>query len=297
MKKILFVAAATTLALSSCSDNEITSMVQTNDMTPVKINVYSQAQTRVTETNLTTIQTNGFKLVIADNNGEKLNTDATYTAANGWSYGNTEIYWPTNGSALTFYGLYPSADITDGTANITTDGTTDVVAAYVNTAMPTNGQVSLSFAHVLSQLAINARGNNDNFNYSVTNVTITAPAAITYNFSDGSAEPVDSAPYIYLNSANGVSAPYSATAYTDLNTTHAILPAAEMEISVSYTVTLKTDATDSQNFTKTATITTVKGQRSVVNLTLPSDRTPITFTVAMDSDWADGTTPQTPTLN
>lgn len=282
MKKLLFLAATTALALSSCSDNEITSMVQTGK-TPVKIDVYSQGQTRVTETVLQTLQNNGFKLQVTNSDGGvELDATATYATATGWSYGSN-IYWPYDETKpLTFCAIYPESEIADGNTQIELDGATDVVAAYTSTTMPTGGQVSLSFGHILSQLAIYARGNNDDFTYSVTQVEVMAPAEMVYSFESGVAEYLDDAPVDYLTSATGVSAPYSTTTYTDLNTAHAIVAAKEVEISVSYTVTKKSDTTDTQNYTKSARVVTQKGMKHNVNLTLPCDRTPVTITVSVN---------------
>lgn len=298
MKKILFVAAATTLALSSCSDNEITSVVE-KAKTPISINVYSQSKTRaVTETTTAVLQANGFKFVALNGTTEMINTTAAYDATAGaWSYGEN-VYWPTNvDTAIKFYGLYPGTvtlNAANDKATITVDGSTDVVAAYNSKSLSTStsGAVNLSFAHVLAEVLVRAVGNNSDFTYNVTSLTFSEPATVDYTFSAGTCAATTGAAtsnFAYLTAAEAA----STEAPADLGST-VVLPAINTTLTITYTVT---KGADSNTLIKSANITGLAaGSLNVINLTLPSERTAMSFTVDNIPTWTAGTG-ITPTWN
>lgn len=299
MKKLFFVAAATMLALSSCSDNEINTVVE-KAKTPISINVYSQSKTRaVTETTTQLLQAGGFKFVALNGTTEMINTTATY-ANNVWSYGTDVVYWPTNESTeIGFYGIYPSTieiDAANDKATFAVDGSTDVVAAYESSSLSnsTSGSVKLAFGHILAEVLVYARGNNDNFTYTVTSLTFSEPANVDYTFSTGAVTPVTGAnprPFTYLNTATTA----STEVYSQLGTV-VVLPALTTTLTITYTVT-DGNGDSGEPLVKTANITELgAGSVNTIYLELPSERTPLTFTVDNVPAWQDGSE-QFPDLN
>lgn len=153
MKNLFFIAIATMMALSSCSENEVFTTAE-NSKTPITIDVYQQGQTRVTETTVTTLQT-GFKFVVMNGTETVIDATASYSA-DKWSYTGTPAYWPADGSDPTykFYGFYsPNAadalDIANNQVTVNADGTSDVVFASVSSSKPTTdgAAVALPFKH------------------------------------------------------------------------------------------------------------------------------------------------------
>lgn len=291
MKKILFVAAATMLGLSSCSDNEIFNSVE-KSKTPITVNVYNQSQTRaVTETTLTSLQS-GFKFVALNGSTEVINSTVTF-ADSKWSYGEA-AYWPTNEStAVTFFGLYPTTNTLDAAndkATITVNGSSDAVVAYSSKSLSqaANGNVNLSFSHILGQVLVSAMGDDGAFTYTVTSVTLNTDNVIDYKYSNKSTTAASTSAktnFTYLAAGSSVAAPYSSdgifTAMGDANVM--ALPALPVTLTITYTVSSTTAG--SQTLTKSATFTPQAGKKNRVNLTLPNSRTAMSFTVDSVDAW------------
>lgn len=302
MKKLFFFAIATTIALSSCSENEVFTATE-NAKTPITIDVYQQGQTRATETTIDILQRNGFDIIAMNGDKELINNKATY-ADSKWSYGNTIIYWPEDSTNpnVSFYGLYsPNAadalDIANNRATINVDGTSDVVLANVSQSKPTDeSPVALSFNHVMSEVVVSAKGKDDGLNYSVTEVTFTVPEIVYYNLTSGNVSRDDLDKELkFLDNAAGVSAPYNATTYTALaDANMLILPAHEMTMTIKYKVGATGETP--KDFTKTATITPTAGSVNRINVTLPSERTPIAFSISLNGWSATPNNINDPTL-
>lgn len=291
MKKLFFFAIASTIALSSCSENEVFTATE-NAKTPITINVYQQGQTRVTETVEQTLKDNGFKFIARYGTTELINGNATFdNSKNNWSYGNTIVYWPesdnTTPATVNFYGFYSpnnadALDIASNRVTINVNGTSDVVLANVSQSKPSDeSPVALSFNHVMSEVVVSAKGKDEGLNYTVTEITFTAPTVVYMDLSlTGVTKNNTNADITFLNNANGVSAPYDATNYTALaDENMLILPACEMTMTIKYKVGATGETP--KDFTKTATITPTIGCVNRINITLPSARTPIKFSVSV----------------
>lgn len=307
MKKILFVAAATMLGLSSCSDNEIFNSVE-KSKTPITVNVYQQNQTRaVTETTLTTLQS-GFKFVAvsATNPTSSFIEETTVSMQGGkWDYGTT-AYWPTNTSeAVKFYGVYPTSgtiDPANDKVTVTVNGTTDAVVSYKSQSQTTDGSVSLSFSHILGQVLIYAMGDNGDFNYTITGLTLNTDDVIDYTCASKATTAATTSTkkdFAFLATGSAISASYSSDGvFTSLNGTGnanvLALPALPVTLTIYYTVASKTTGGGSDSLIKKATFTPQAGKLNRINLTLPSSRTAMTFTVDPIDGWgAETNTPAT----
>lgn len=302
MKKILFVAAATMLGLSSCSDNEIFNSVE-KSKTPITVNVYSQSQTRaVTETTLTKLQS-GFKFsAISGTQTYIENATVTFTGGK-WDYGTT-AYWPTNVSeAVKFYGVYPATNTLDPAndkVTVTVNGTDDAVVAYKSQSQTTDGSVNLSFSHILGQVMIYAMGDNTDFTYTVTGLTLNTENVIDYTCATKATTAAATSAktdFTYVADGSAISAPYSSDGiFTSLKGTEnanvLALPALSVTLTINYTVASATAG--SQPLKKSATFTPQAGKLNRINLTLPSSRTAMTFTVDPIDGWgAETNTPAT----
>lgn len=299
MKKILFVAAATMLGLSSCSDNEIFNSVE-KSKTPITVNVYSQSQTRaVTETTLTTLQ-GGFKFsAISGTQTYIENATVTFTGGK-WDYGTT-AYWPTNVSeAVKFYGVYPATNTLDPAndkVTVTVNGTTDAVVAYKSQSQTTDGSVNLSFSHILGQVMIYAMGDNGDFNYTITGLTLNTDNVIDYTCATKATTAAATSAktdFTYVADGSVISAPYSSDGiFTSLKGTEnanvLALPALSVTLTINYTVASKTTGGGSDSLIKKATFTPQAGKLNRINLTLPSSRTAMSFTVDAIDGWGDET--------
>lgn len=279
MKKIFFVAAATALALSSCSDNEISSIAVEKAQAPISISVYNQGQTRVTATVLSDLEA-GFQL-LTKKDGETWFT-TTVSAANGaWVIGDgtQSYYWPSNpDTPISFYGLYTPGQETiadNGTVTFTPDGDSDIVAAYVNnTYNDTNetGTISLQFKHINAQVAVaTAVGDNTaDFDYDIQKIVFKVPSSCVYTYA-----------------TNTTAAAGAAVTSIESTLSNAlILPAASYDVDITYTVTEK-ETEDSNTLTKTTTITPEAGKINRYNVTLPHERAAMIITVNSVDNWVD----------
>lgn len=288
MKKILFVAAATTLALSSCSDNEITTSIE-KSKTPITINVYQQGQTRVTTTGIGDLEENGFQLLAM--NGDKEWIKANVTNASGsWviGNGNTTYYWPGNdATAITFYGLYTPGNETinnDGTVTFTPDGDSDIVAAYNNVSYgdSNEGSVNLQFKHINAQVAVTSVALYDpndpnktitDFSYELVNIEFSkVPSSCIYNFAEE-----------VVTAAQGAT---DTSLETTLNNA-LILPATSFDVDITYTV--KENRTgNTETLTKSTTITDlVAGNINNLSLKVPYERAEMIIVVDRVGNWVD----------
>lgn len=313
MKKYLFVAAAATLALSSCSDNEIVSKAVKPGTTPISVSVYSQGQTRYTETTSTVLQrdANGFKLwaVYTDQNDQTqtLIDGAVTTYSNGaWTYAGEQVYWPTNESTpVSFYGIYPApSEFSPSTPDLLVDNytsLTDIVVAYSEQALSDNkndGEVALTFKHILSDVSVTAKGEDASYSYLIKSITLTMESPIYYNVTGGEYGPADGTDtdITYPIAANGVNIPQSTATAIPVGDA-ILLPALASKIAVAYTVT---DANgDGQDYEKYAELSPLAaGKKNVINLTLPYAPTAMTFSVTVEP-WtaADASSTQTPELD
>lgn len=174
--------AMATLTIAGCSQNEIVETAQPGNEA-VGFSVYSGVHTRavVTDYNAIKDENVGFGVVAITSGGvlHMKDTNVKYSSEGtaGWKY-SPLIYWPNDGSSLSFYAFAPynGAGISKGASSADFESTTapsvtltlqapkkmvDLVAAKAENKTSENGAVSLQFAHVLSRVALKAHTSVD----------------------------------------------------------------------------------------------------------------------------------------
>lgn len=324
MKKVFFLAATAALALSSCSENEITNNVENSRRTPISVSVYSKGQTRAV-TDLQALQAEGFDLVIKATSADDamFNDKCEYDGTAGaWKMGTEPLYWPLNEEeVVSFYALYCPAPAEGGTIEaaaqagytstvyIDEDASSDIVAAYASSTLKDNGtnEMALSFSHLLSEIHFAIKGAEAGMVYTLNKITLTgakvgtvtfaptctiAPAAIQENSTEYTAYDISVAgtAAVTYDATNGLTA-----AATPVGSVSLMLIPDTYEISVNYDVAI---GADSQNFEKGGRIILNNdnaGKKTAATLNLPATLTPLSITATV-ADWADGTG-VTPSLN
>lgn len=191
MKQTLFLLVCATALLSSCSKDE--TLQSGNDR---GIDFRAAMATRATET--TTASLNSFFTTAIDNSGANYFTDVEFTKSGSYFTSSPAYYWPSDGSALTFYAYAPSASDLGATVTIN-NGTKQLVnytpatdisdqldfittTATGSKANETTG-VALTFEHRLSQIEIKAKNTNDAYVFKVQGVKIGQPVSkATFDF-------------------------------------------------------------------------------------------------------------------
>lgn len=295
MKKLLFVAATAALALSSCSDNEIATLSVKQGRTPISINVYQQAQTRVTETTLSTLQGQGFTLYAFE--GQKQLFDSyAYFVDNAWILGDV-YYWPTNSrSVVDFYAYYdPDQTFTsfeDKTQELNfgsfdDDIDRDIVVAHESRSFAEadpDGSVSLKFKHINAEVVVSAVATEQNFDYRVKSTRFMVPTWLAYNFVEDvtvpTSEPDFTTTLQYFESPDGLSVGSALTPLDDTNMR--ILPATTCTIEVEYEVS-EAGAEVWETLVKSADVDLQAGCVNRINVNL--DRAVLTIKVDAVEEW------------
>ena len=179
--------AMATLTIAGCSQNEIVETAQPGNEA-VGFSVYSGVHTRAAVTDYAAIKdvAAGFGVVaISSASGNPLHMKDTHVTYSGSSWGYTPaVYWPTEGSSLSFYAFAPynGAGISKGASSADFESTTapsvtltlqapkkmvDLVAAKAEGKTSEDGAVSLKFAHVLSRVALKAHTSVDDASTTV----------------------------------------------------------------------------------------------------------------------------------
>lgn len=317
MKKFLFLAAMATLALSSCSKNEVYENKQDPGM--IVYNTSVGKQTKATEVAISQLQAdaNGFgikayfhdttPIATATSFTKYIDDAVKYTTPNWVNVSGKTYYWPLTGN-LSYFAFYPVAaptaftDAASGQAPAFTYSVKAVAsqedlmaATTLNQTKPaTPTAVAINLRHLLSQIKFTAKVNDTGYSAKITSIQISGAkdqstfsyttdptAAATSAGTWGSA--TGSATYTYFTGT----ATINTTSYADITggTTLMILPQAAAAGTFKFTVAYDTYAKDASNndfkigsFTKD-----VDMQALVINkkynyqLTLPIGTDPITF--------------------
>ncbi len=183
MKKLLFAATIIAAALSSCSQNEITSTLQEGN--EIGFTSYSGSSTKAIDVTSTTLENEGFYAQARyTTSGADLYGANLFNHAGGSYKGTATWYWPSGGEALDFFAY--NKTIADNATNIslpatagekpsfeftTTDkGSTqkDIIVAYAtNQTKPTSGTTPLTFKHALSKITANVTANTPNTDFKL----------------------------------------------------------------------------------------------------------------------------------
>lgn len=313
MKKYFFLASVAVIALSSCSNEEISevSVLPGTGATPIEFTAYTGRATRysASEAGIENLVYN------ADNNSGGFSLTGVYTVDNELAYIenlNNAVYtadaeaeshscssvdgklamWPSEVSSdmqYSFYAYYPAGsqytvlDAEQGKLNITVgDPETDVMAAA---ATVTKGNaVALEFKHLLAQVEINVQYDEEYYGTlgaiaaDLTSLSLRAPQYSTYDFAESSIVANAETLSVYSFVSSSVSL-YSSASSKGV----AMIPAnngngTSCELSISYYFALQGD--QSLDYEKTANVTIVAGCKNVINVTVKGD-TPISITASV----------------
>ena len=209
MKNYLLLTASAVLVLSSCSNNEI---VENNDLKndepkTMKFQTYVPGATRAIwaeEAIGENVRNNGFYLWTNQTkvvNGEEEQVEGlmTFDGEREWVMGDEQLQWSTDLNAeVTFYAGYSNNGSDDlyvsdeadfggmvlGGINVA-DGDNDYMfAADTASYNKANGNVTLNFSHILSQVEVRVGGTTENYNYEVAGVVLSAPYSNYYHIAD-----------------------------------------------------------------------------------------------------------------
>lgn len=316
MKKYFFLASVAVVALSSCSNEEISevSVLPGTGATPIEFTAYTGRATRVYSAseagieNLVYNATNksgGFSLTgvyTVDNELAYIENleNAVYTAdAEAETHSCSSVdgklaMWPSGVSSdmqYSFYAYYPagsqspaSLNEEQGKLNITVvDPETDVIAAYKS--VKAGDAVALEFKHLLAQVEINVQYDASYYqslgayDAKLTSLSLRAPQYSTYDFAESSIVANAETLSVYTFVAESVSANPSLTGYGT-----AMIPAdngdgTSCELSISYYFQLPSGQTLVYE-NKKANVTIVAGCKNVINVKVKGD-TPISITASV----------------
>ena len=189
MKKVFFLAAAATIALSSCVKNET---VYTDAKEPIAFAAYNNIPTKAITTNKTAMAKSTSFSVFAVYEGKSeayfpetvfVNREGTTT----WG-GETPRYWPTTGT-LSFAAYSPKLDNAEATYNngtitgIKIEGInnataqndilfSNLLANKTNKDLNGNKALDINFHHALAQVVINLIKADENPEIKIKSVTL-----------------------------------------------------------------------------------------------------------------------------
>ncbi|MCR5361680.1 MAG: fimbrillin family protein [Bacteroidales bacterium] len=313
MKKYFFLASVAVVALSSCSNEEISevSVLPGTGATPIDFTAYAAGATRYSASeagignlaynedeksggfSLTGVYTVDNELAYIENlNNAVYTADAEADVHSCSSVDETIAMWPSEVSSdmqYSFYAYYPAGsqsvalDAEQGQLNITVvNPETDVMAAYKK--VTAGNAVALEFKHLLAQVEIKVQYDGEYYaslaatDAQLTSLSLRAPQYSTYDFAESSIVANPETLSVYTFVAESVSANASLTGYGT-----AMIPAnsgngTSCELSISYYFALQGDQV--LEYEKTANVTIVAGFKNVINVTVKGD-TPISITASV----------------
>lgn len=192
MRKQIFFLAVAAIAMASCSQDET---IGINEGKGIGFRTSADNLTRGAE--ITTNSIEDFYVTAFDKDGGKYFEDAKFSKEQG-STGNIFVsdplyYWPGDGSTLTFRAYAPAKTDIGGTMSYSlSSGNTltgfspaaeinDQVDLIYATATGSKANeasgVQLDFKHMLSQIEIKAKNDNEGYTYEVVGVRIAKPVS------------------------------------------------------------------------------------------------------------------------
>ncbi len=186
MKRLFILAAATAVAMSSCSENEIVTTADSQNA--ISFSTYAANATKAIEdVDYTKLQANGFTVSSVHYDGtadvklfENVVVDYGTTTSGAWDYNSTKQNWPasatvdfvavgrgntTNSNNTHSVSMTKGSSATSATFTTTTGtkGSTQqyivVATAWDQTAASSDGAVSLTFRHAMSKIAVKVTPN------------------------------------------------------------------------------------------------------------------------------------------
>ncbi len=200
MKKILLFAAATAVALSSCSKNEEVSVASQD---AISFGTFMDRATKATVEsefvatdvfNVDAYYTAGTSIESVGNSGmSAFMQDQTVTASGteslSWSYSPIK-YWPNNDNDLvSFYAVsdatstvYSFDDLAGTTPSFTVaDANTDIMVASILDQKKSSDAINFGFVHTMAQVKFTATTSNTFGTSDATTIKVTS---LTVNYGD-----------------------------------------------------------------------------------------------------------------
>jgi len=224
----------------------------------------SQAATKATETNASTLNTGGFK--VSATRGDQENETKAWENISFTKKGDVfcgDKWWPSVNPDYHFYASNLDLTHTANGAIVNADTETDAVCAYIQTPGYNQSNV-LNFEHILARIGTISLANPSNYdNTTVNSITLTPVTSGTYNIRTKEWTQTQSGNPVTLNNGNN-----------DLW----CIPGA-YTMTVNYTLK-KDDYT--KTFTKTGNLTLTAGKKNQLQGNLPAgDEQELTFTITV----------------
>ncbi|MBE6332934.1 MAG: hypothetical protein E7070_11690 [Bacteroidales bacterium] len=307
MKKALFVAFASAIALGSCTNNEIDSTTGgTHGLIPINISTYVPRETRMaSSTDIWNLVNEGFTFAAMNDASGRSHIGSTTFKVIDTDTGEcaeedgTQFFWPGD-SAVSFYAVYPTASDDEASGRtwlyaandslvFTPDSYEDILAAYASgKASTTDGNVQLTFKHVSAKVALAACCDNADYNYVLTSVKLTVPSMASYKFST---QKISVVPGVDSLVYDAVLPYFGALSETAVGFDTAFFAAdgtagSTCRLDVSYKITITIGGSEiERTYTKSATVNIIAGYENTVSMKLAGD-TPLSINVVANG-WTD----------
>ncbi|MBE6331610.1 MAG: fimbrillin family protein [Bacteroidales bacterium] len=325
MKRFLIPTITMAAVFGGCSNEtiyETDNGSNTSDRVPITISTYVPSVTRA-DAEIATIESlsedgGGFYLTgtyDSEANGEtstnRIFADTYFCNPADGSCHNEEqttVYWPADKDAeVDFIGLYPSYLLADELATMsrnddqqheltfTADGKTDYMVAYTRTSLTDTGSdgnegaISLTFKHILAQVLFYIKCNNDGLEYTLKNVTLSAPKQAVYNLATGSlVADGEMQDYVFLTEETSITTNYTKPGDSFMlpmgcTTVDDVVTGSKCTLTISYDV--KYTETSTLSYTKSAEIELVAGYVNNINVEVSGSDVPITIKIDGVDSW------------
>lgn len=285
MKKTLTtIALLCTIACAQLPDDNENGAIHENNeiqfqVTGIKINTKG-----FEEATISSLQ-NGWKcaaiLPVTKSTGTVLFNETLSYEDGVYKVPGQTYYFPAEGT-IDFYGCWPaSLTIRNGIISYYQNPETDLITAKKTNVTSQGSAVQMTFSHALTQVELKCQGQDENVDYYLKGIYITAPESADYNINTGS--------WIYDGttkeheyfSSTGTS--ISVTEMQEIGSAMSFIPKNSTIIKVNWEC--KNKGTDSTVGTYMQSISTSfsQGMRTTVNLMLPNkDAAEIDFSISVN---------------
>lgn len=297
MKKIIIVSVVISATLALSCNKEKIGNVDSLGTIPIVFGIADGGiggTKAFSESTLPLVQANGFNVAgVTSENVTMFNAPASWVPEKSY-YKTDETYcYPASGG-MNFYAVYPKSQaitVSGGAVTLayTNDPDTDLIASSATDVTASEHSVALAFDHILGQVSFTVKGMDDNVEYKLRSISVSAPGTGIYAYSSASWTKGEAiARTTYFSGEASV----STKAAQAIGGAQTYLPV-EVQVNVEWDCYSKGVLVASYN--KSTGVTLTKGKKTAVNLILPdSDAKVINFTVSV-KDW-ETTMPQEITL-
>lgn len=226
-----------------------------------------------------TLRSQGFQVAAVIDDGNDVMFNNAVAFSNGaYTVPGEHYYFPVSGS-MSFYGVYPvqAVSVSSGIAALSYshDTDNDLIVAKATEVTRQSATVMMTFEHALSQVSINARGNDPKVDYKLVSASLSAPAAGIYTYADGKWAPSSSiTEYSIYNNPSGMA--ISTEAMTPVGSPMSIIPG-RIELNAKWKCYNRGTSLLISDKDVTVAVTISSGVHTSLNLNLPLDSSEIKF--------------------